>query len=59
MAFRAIAYQETLQNAGIPPDVARAHAKAMEEFIVSELVTHSTLISPPIGSTLHYPTVLG
>lgn len=39
MAFRAVAYQETLQNAGVSVEVARAHAKAMEEFVVGELVT--------------------
>lgn len=39
MAFRAVAYQETLQNVGVTMEVARAHAKAMEEFVVGELVT--------------------
>ncbi len=39
VAFRAVAYQETLQDAGVPVEIARAHAKAMEEFVVGELVT--------------------
>jgi hypothetical protein len=39
MAFKAVAYQETLEAAGIPEAQAKAHAKAMEEFVVNELVT--------------------
>ena len=39
MPFRAVAYQETLQQGGVPESIARAHAKAMEESVVSDLVT--------------------
>jgi hypothetical protein len=37
--FRAVAYQETLQQGGVPENIARAHAKAMEEAVVSDMVT--------------------
>ena len=43
MAFKAVAYQETLEAAGIPGAQAKAHAKAMEEFVVNELVTKEYL----------------
>jgi hypothetical protein len=43
MAFKAVAYQDTLQAAGVPEAQARAHAKAMEDFVVSEMVTKDYL----------------
>jgi hypothetical protein len=43
MAFKAVAYQETLEAAGIPEAQAKALAKAMEEFVVNELVTKEYL----------------
>jgi hypothetical protein len=41
MAFKSVAYQETLEAAGIPE--AQAKAQAMEEFVVNELVTKEYL----------------
>ena len=43
MPFCAVAYQETLQKGGVPEEQARAHAKAMEEYVVSEQVTKEHL----------------
>ena len=43
MAFKAVAYQDTLQAAGVPEAQAKAHAKAMEDFVVSEMVTKDYL----------------
>lgn len=43
MSFRAIAYQRRLQDVGVDPKVAQTHAEAMEEFVVSELVTNDHL----------------
>ena len=45
MPFRAVAYQGTLQQGGVPENIARAHAKAMEETVVSDLVTNEYLES--------------
>jgi hypothetical protein len=39
MPFRTAAYQETLQQGGVPEGIARAHAKAMKGSVVSDLVT--------------------
>jgi hypothetical protein len=39
MPFRAVAYQETLEQGGVPENQARAHAKAIEEYVVSETIT--------------------
>jgi hypothetical protein len=43
MAFKAVAYQDALQAAGVPEAQAKAHAKAMEDFVVSEVVTKDYL----------------
>jgi hypothetical protein len=43
MAFRATAYQKRLEEAGFDPKMAHAQAAAMEEFVVSELVTRDYL----------------
>ena len=43
MAFRAVSYQDSLQAAGVPEQQAKAHARAMEEFIVSDTVTKDYL----------------
>jgi hypothetical protein len=45
MAFRATAYQKRLEEAGLEPKMALAQAAAMEEFVVSELVTKEYLDS--------------
>lgn len=45
MSFRAVAYQKKLQDAGVDAKVAQTHAEAMEEFVVSELVTNDHLDS--------------
>jgi hypothetical protein len=39
MPFRATASQKRLEEAGFEPKMAYAQAAAMEEFVVSELVT--------------------
>ena len=41
MAFRAVAYEKKLQEAGVDPKVPRP-AEAMEEFVVREIVTRIT-----------------
>ncbi len=43
MAFRATSYQQTLEEGGVSPEAARAHTRAMEEFVVSEVVTREYL----------------
>jgi hypothetical protein len=43
MAFRATAYQRRLEEAGFEPKMAYAQAAAMEEFVVSEMVTKDHL----------------
>jgi hypothetical protein len=43
MPFRATAYQKRLEEAGFDPKMALAQAAAMEEFVVSELVTRDYL----------------
>lgn len=39
MPFRATAYQKRLEEAGFEPKMAYAQTAAIEEFVVSELVT--------------------
>jgi hypothetical protein len=43
MPFRATAYQKRLEEAGFEPKMAHAQAAAMEEFVISELVTKDYL----------------
>jgi uncharacterized protein YlxW (UPF0749 family) len=43
MPFRAVAYEKKLQEVGVDPKVAQAHAEAMEEFVVGEVVTKDHL----------------
>jgi hypothetical protein len=43
MAFRATASQKRLEEAGFEPKMAHAQAAAMEEFVISELVTREYL----------------
>lgn len=43
MTFRSTSYQETLQQAGVPENIARAHAKALEENVIDEVVTRDHL----------------
>jgi hypothetical protein len=39
MPFRAVAYQETLEQGGVPENQARAHAKAIETYVAGETIT--------------------
>jgi hypothetical protein len=43
MPFRAVAYQKKLQDVGVDPKIAQAHAEALEEFVVGEVVTKDHL----------------
>jgi predicted HAD superfamily phosphohydrolase len=43
MPFRAVAYQKKLQEVGVDAKVAQAHAEALEEFVVGEVVTKDHL----------------
>ncbi len=43
MAFKAIAFQEALQAGGVPEPQARAHAKAVEDYVASDLVTNESM----------------
>ncbi|HEY3847193.1 MAG TPA: hypothetical protein VGL95_08780 [Acetobacteraceae bacterium] len=42
-AFDTLAYAKHLQDSGIPPQQAEAHAEAAREFIMAELVTKPDL----------------
>jgi hypothetical protein len=43
MPCRAVAYQRKQQEVGVDPKLAQAHAEALEEFVVSEVVTKDHL----------------
>jgi hypothetical protein len=43
MSFKAIAYQEALQAGGVPEGQARVHAKAIEDYVASDLVTNESM----------------
>ena len=43
MAFKAIAFQEALQAGGVPDAQARAHAKAVEDYVANDLVTNESM----------------
>lgn len=43
MVLRAMAYQRKLQEAGVDPKVAQAHAEALEDLVASNIVTNDHL----------------